>query len=79
MHALPRRGTAQDAPRCRQNFHFTVVPVPGLDPGIVAGTFVSLAVLLGEDVDGRDKQAMTPNKSFKMTGTRYRRPCRRAS
>jgi hypothetical protein len=35
--------------------HFsTVMPVPGLVPGIVAGIHVFLAVLQ-QDVDGRDK------------------------
>jgi hypothetical protein len=32
-----------------------VIPVPGLDPGIVAGIHVFLADFQLEDVDGRDK------------------------
>jgi len=64
----------------RSNHLSSVMPVPGLDPGIVAGIYVFLAAppypppQAGE---GREVQtwmagtspAMTPNKWFKMSGT----------
>ena len=39
----------------RSNYLSTVMPVPGLDPGIVAGIHVFLAELSKHGVDGRDE------------------------
>ena len=39
----------------KSNHLATVMPVPGLDPGIVAGIHVFLPGFSKKDVDGRDK------------------------
>jgi hypothetical protein len=50
----------------RSNQLPAVVPVPGLDPGIVAGIRVFLAGLSAERRDGRDKPGHHgENKGFK--------------
>ena len=56
----------------RSNHLSRVMPVPGLDPGIVAGIHVFLAGFQQKAWMAGTSPAMTPNEWFNMTGTRSR-------